>query len=105
VENALSAVSNSWWLLCVSIDDTAYAHRLPWSARAQRQDSGVGASRRGTVRKRSAGQSKTAVGGQRWPSGKSQVSKQTAAPPQVRGVAEWFITNSASTLDMARIDV
>lgn len=60
---------------------------------------------REAVRKRSAGQSKTAVGGQRWPSEKRQVSPQTATPPQVRRVAEWFITNSASTLDRARIDV
>jgi hypothetical protein len=57
------------------------------------------------VRKRSAGQSKTAVGGQRRPSGKCLVSAGSAAAPQVRRVAEWFITNSATTLDRSKIDV
>jgi hypothetical protein len=60
---------------------------------------------RGAVRKQSAAQSKTAVGGQRQPSGKRQVSAGSAAPPQVRRLAEWFITNSATTLDRSKIDV
>jgi hypothetical protein len=57
----------------------------------------------GAVRKRSAGQSTTAVGSQRWPSGKRQFSAGSAASPQVRRVAEWF--NPATTLDRSKIDV
>ncbi|WP_329173954.1 hypothetical protein [Streptomyces sp. NBC_01477] len=43
--------------------------------------------------------------GQRQPSGKRQVSAESAASPQVRRVAEWFITSSATTLDRSKIDV